>query len=100
LGIKRKELSKEKFSYTKYSVIKMDRTELLKEINEIFVSVLDNESIVLSEQTVADDIEEWDSLTHIQLVVAVEKHFKLRFTAREIQSWKNVGEMITSITSK
>jgi acyl carrier protein len=77
-----------------------DRTELLKEINSIFVNVLDNESVVLSEETVADDIEEWDSLTHIQLVVAIEKHFKIRFTAREIQSWKNVGEMITSIISK
>lgn len=77
-----------------------DRAELLKEINGIFVNILDNESIVLSEQTVADDIEEWDSLTHIQLVVAIEKHFKIRFTAREIQSWKNVGEMITSIIGK
>jgi acyl carrier protein len=77
-----------------------DRTELLKEINSIFVNILDNESVVLSEETVADDIEEWDSLTHIQLVVAIEKHFKIRFTAREIQSWKNVGEMITSIISK
>jgi acyl carrier protein len=78
----------------------VDRTELLKEINDIFVNILDNESIVLNEQTVADDIEEWDSLTHIQLVVAIEKHFKIRFTAREIQSWKNVGEMITSIIGK
>lgn len=76
------------------------RTELLREINGIFINILDNESIVLNEQTVADDIEEWDSLTHIQLVVAIEKHFKIRFTAREIQSWKNVGEMITSIIGK
>lgn len=77
-----------------------DRNELLKEINSIFVNILDNESIILNEQTVADDIEEWDSLTHIQLVVAIEKHFKIRFTAREIQSWNNVGEMITSIIGK
>ena len=77
-----------------------DRNEMLKEINDIFIDILDNESIVLAEQTVADDIEEWDSLTHIKLVVAVEKHFKIRFTAREIQSWKNVGEMIDCILSK
>jgi acyl carrier protein len=77
-----------------------DRIELLKEINNIFVNILDNESILLNEETVADDIEEWDSLTHIQLVVAIEKHFRIRFTAREIQGWSNVGEMITSVNSK
>lgn len=78
----------------------MGRNEVLKEINAIFIDILDNESIVLTEATHADDVEEWDSLTHIQLVVAVEKHFKIRFTSKEIQSWKNVGEMITCILSK
>lgn len=66
----------------------------------MFVDILDNDLIVLSEETSADDIEEWDSLTHVQLVVAVEKHFKIRFTSREIQSWKNIGEMIQSVESK
>jgi acyl carrier protein len=78
----------------------MERKELLAEINKVFVDILDNDLIVLSEETSADDIEEWDSLTHVQLVVAVEKHFKIRFTSREIQSWKNIGEMIQSVESK
>lgn len=78
----------------------MGRNEVLKEVNAIFIDILDNESIVLTEAIHADDVEEWDSLTHIQLVVAVEKHFKIRFTSKEIQSWKNVGEMITCILSK
>ena len=78
----------------------MDKNQILAEVQEIFRDVLDNEDIVLANETVADDIEEWDSLTHIQLVVAVEKHFKIKFTSKEILMWKNVGEMIDSIAAK
>lgn len=78
----------------------MERIEILKQINDVFIDVLDNEDVVLAEETQASDVEEWDSLTHIQLVVAVEKKFKIRFTSKEIQSWNNVGEMISSIDSK
>ena len=78
----------------------MNRQEILDELMNIFSDTLDEEKIALTESSTADDVEAWDSLTHVQLVVAVERKFKVRFTAKEIQSWKNVGEMIDSITSK
>ena len=78
----------------------MNRNEILSTLNTIFADTLDEDNIVLTEQSTADDVEGWDSLSHVQLVVAVEKHFKIRFTAKEIQSWKNVGELIDSITAK
>ena len=48
----------------------------------------------------ADDIEEWDSLSHIQLIVAIEKAFKIKFTSLEIMKWTNVGEMVNSMEEK
>jgi len=78
----------------------MDTNQILKEVNEIFNDVLDNDDIVLSNDSSANDIEEWDSLNHIQLVVAIEKHFKQRFTSSEITSWKNVGEMCEAISKR
>ena len=78
----------------------MERSEILKQINDIFIDVLDNDDVVINEATQASDVDEWDSLTHIQLVVAIEKHFKIRFTSKEIQSWNDVGEMMTCIQEK
>ena len=74
--------------------------EILKQVNQIFINVLDNNDIILKEETTANDVEDWDSLTHIQLVVAIEKHFKIRFSSAEIQNWKNIGEMINSVQTK
>lgn len=78
----------------------MEINQIIKEVNDIFIDVLDDQDIVLSPETKADDIEEWDSLNHIQLIVAIEKHFKQRFTSSEIQNWKNVGEMCDAIQIK
>ena len=78
----------------------MNKDQILEEVQEIFREVLDNEEIVLNNATTADDVEEWDSLTHIQLIVAIEKHFNIRFTSREILSWQNVGQLIDSIAAK
>jgi acyl carrier protein len=78
----------------------MERQEVYKKLNEIFEDVLDIEDVELTDSTSADDIEEWDSLSHIQLIVAVEKAFKTKFTSLEIMKWKNVGELVDTIMSK
>lgn len=78
----------------------MTRADILKGINEIFVDTLDNEEIVVKENTQATDIEEWDSLMHVLLVDTMEKEFDVRFKASEIQNWKNVGEIMDSIIAK
>lgn len=78
----------------------MERNDYLEKVQDIFRDVLDNEDITLDMQTTADDIEEWDSLSHIQLIVTIEKEFKIKFTSKEILSWNNVGEMIEAISRK
>lgn len=78
----------------------MEKQEILDQVQEIFRDILDNEDIVLTNETTANDVEEWDSLSHIQLIVAIEKHFKIKFTSKEILSWNNVGEMIDCIASR
>lgn len=78
----------------------MAREDIKKQVQDIFRDILDEEDLILTDITTAHDVDGWDSLSHIQLVVAMEKHFKLRFTAKEILSWNDVGELIDSIASK
>lgn len=79
----------------------MERKEIFSKLNEIFEDVLDlDETPELTDATSANDIEEWDSLSHVQLIVAIEKTFKLKFTSSEIMKWQNVGQMIDSIHAK
>ena len=78
----------------------MTTEEIIAQLNPIFKDVLDNDNVVVTYNTTASDIEEWDSLTHIQLVVAIEKHFKIRFKSGEITAFKNVGDMCEAIKLK
>ncbi len=77
-----------------------DFNAVLSDFNTIFIDILDDEDIVLTTETTAEDIDDWDSLTHIQLVVAIEKHFKIQFTATEIESYKDVGAMCQGVIDK
>ncbi len=74
--------------------------DTLEQLNGIFREVLDDDAINLSVEDTANDVDNWDSLNHIQLVVAIEKHFNIRFNSQEIQSWENVGDIIECINSK
>lgn len=78
----------------------MERKEIFERLNVIFADILDLEQVNLMDQTCSDDIDEWDSLSHIQLIVAIEKAFGLKFKAQEMISWNNVGAMVDSIQSK
>lgn len=78
----------------------MEMQRILDQIQDIFREILEEESLMLTHQTTAEDVEGWDSLTHIQLIVAIEEKLKIKFSSKEILSWKNVGELINSIDAK
>ncbi len=78
----------------------MSDEKIISDLLEIFQDILEEENIILTNETTASDIEGWDSLTHIQLVVSIEKKYKIKFSSKEILSWKNVSEVILSIKSK
>ncbi len=76
----------------------MEKNAILHELENIFRSVLNKKEIILTSESTANDIDGWDSITHIMLVVEIEKKFKVRFKAREIQSWQTIGDIIQSLS--
>jgi acyl carrier protein len=79
---------------------KMTETEVYDRMAPIFHDVFDDDSIVVKPGTVAADVDGWDSLAHIRLVVAFEQAFYVRFTAAEASSFENVGQVVSSIIKK
>jgi len=69
-------------------------------LNGIFREVFDDESLVIKRETNADDIDDWDSLSHLNLVIAVEMKFGIKFALGELQALKNVGDMADLIEKK
>ena len=78
----------------------MTREEVFEKLNEVFQDVFDDDSIMVNDSTTADDIEDWDSLEHINLIVAVERCFGIKFTMGEVTGMKNVGEMVGIILER
>ncbi|BEG56984.1 acyl carrier protein [Helicobacter sp. NHP21005] len=78
----------------------METAQIFSQLQEIFRDIFDDSSLVINESTNASDIEDWDSLNHISLISAIEKHFKVKFHLSELQGLKNVGEMVALIERK
>ena len=78
----------------------MQREEIFKKLNGIFRNNFDDDSINLAEETSAEDIDDWDSLEQINLVVAIQDQFGIKFNIEEVSSMKNVGEMVNYIQFK
>jgi acyl carrier protein len=78
----------------------MTKDDVLAKLTTVFRDVFDDDSLTISEQTTASDIEDWDSLSHIDLIAAIEKHFDIKFTTREISDLKNVGDFTSVLGQK
>lgn len=78
----------------------MNRNDIIKRLTEVFRDVFDDSSIVITDKTTSADIEDWDSIEHINLIGAVEDEFGLRFKMKEVSGMKNVGEMIDIISER
>jgi len=78
----------------------MSNDEVVTKLSAVFQTVFGNNQLEISRATTAQDVEGWDSLMHINLIVAVEREFKVRFTTREISGLHNVGEFMDVIARK
>ena len=78
----------------------MNKKNIKEKLQSVFIDVFDDEDLTISNSTNSDDIEEWDSLNHISLVLSIEKCFNIRFMTGEVQSLKDVGEMIELLKEK
>lgn len=78
----------------------MEKKEIFEKVVEIFRTVFDDETLEINESTNSNDIEEWDSLENIGLIVQMEKMFNIKFYINEIEKLKNVGDMVGLISEK
>ena len=78
----------------------MTKDQIIPELTQIFCDVFDRDDIVLTPHLTADDVDEWDSFHHINLIVATEKHFGIKFRVAETEGLKNVGDFVELICSK
>ena len=75
-------------------------SNVLEQLSDVFRDVFDDEDLVITRSTSATDIENWDSLTHVTLIIATEKRFGIRFSSTEVAGLQNVGELVDLIEKK
>ena len=78
----------------------MDSAGIIQELTPIFADILDEPKLKLSPESNASNVEGWDSLAHINLVMAIEKKYRIKFALGELQDLKNLGEMAALIQKK
>ena len=78
----------------------MERNELINKLTSVFQSVFNDGALVLSDQLTANDVENWDSLSHMILISEVENSFSIKFKLKDLNKMRNVGDMIGIIESK
>ena len=78
----------------------MTSDDLLPEVQEIFRDVLDEPNLVLTRQSNAETVPDWDSLAHVNLITAIEKRFKVKFALGELQGLKHVGDLLNLLAQK
>lgn len=78
----------------------MNKNDIIKRLTDVFRDVFDDDSLIIGESTTSADIDDWDSIEHINLIGAVEDEFGMRFKMREVSGMKNVGEMIAIICER
>lgn len=78
----------------------MTREKIHEEVQDVFRNIFDDEEIVVTDSTNADDIEDWDSLAQVRLTVAIEKRFDIKFAFGELTNLQNVGGMLKVIEQK
>ena len=78
----------------------MTESDILAKLTELFRDIFDDEALTITPETTAEDVEGWDSVNHITLVVAIEQAFRVKFKTAEIESLKNVGDLVKLVATK
>jgi acyl carrier protein len=78
----------------------MERQTIVEKLTGIFRTVFNEDSLIITDELTADDVERWDSLSHMLMIADVETEFSIKFKLKELNKMRNVGDMITGIMSK